>query len=168
MSEPSRSKAGGGLILAACAAVLVWCQGCALTPMERARTIVAASAQGVVAVDGIVAGAYEAVSANGGELERARWNRVITSILVARSTILTAELALDAIDAGGDGSVGSVVACIVGALDSLIDLLPEVGVDVPHAVTIVLSMASAFADGVCDPHAGETTAGLPHASEVMP
>lgn len=168
MSEPSLSKAVSGLMLAACAAVVIVCQGCALTPMERARTIVEASAEAVVGVDRVIAPRYAAAVAAGNESEIRTYNRVVETLLLTRSAILAAELSLDAAEAAGDGEVPRVVACIVSAVQRLIDALPTIGVEMPESLVVVLSMASAFADGVCDPHAGEATEGIPHASEVLP
>lgn len=169
MSEPSASKAGAGLVLALCASVLVWCQGCAMTPMERARTIVEATAESVVAVDRIIAPRYAAVvgagAANPAEL--ARWNRAVEALLLTRAALMTADVALDAVEAGQDGDVAGVMACVAVAVGKLLDALPEVGVDLPDALVMAMHLVTGLASGSCDPGDHVVTDGVPHVSEVV-
>lgn len=168
MTDVSIARAIRGLILLACLPIVVWCSGCNMTPMQKARTIVAASAEAVVGTDRVIAPRYAAAVAGGDQSEIRAYNAAVETLLLARATIMAAERSLDAAEAAGDGEVPAVIACIVSAVQRLIDVLPSIGVDMPQSLTVVLSMASAFADGVCDAHLGETTEGIPHASEVLP
>ena len=166
MTDVSPLRALRGLILAVLLPVVVWSQGCAETPMGRARTVVSVSAQAVVAVDRTMAPRYAEVAATGTPAEQRRWNAAVSSLLLTRSALLTAEAALDAIDAGGDGEIRGVMACVVQAVKRLIEALPTIDVEVPEAVTLVLGLLGAYA-GDCAPADHAVTDGVPAMSEVV-
>lgn len=169
MTDVTLSRALRGVVLVLCLPVLVWCQGCAMTPMERARTVVEATAESVVAVDRILAPRYAAVvgagTANPAELSR--WNRAVEALLLTRAALMTADVALDAVEAGQDGDVAGVMACVAVAVGKLLDALPEVGVDLPDALVMAMRLVTGIASGSCDPGDHVVTDGVPHVSEVV-
>lgn len=141
-----------GFILAALLPLVVWCHGCATTPMERARTIVDVSAEAVAATDRIVTPRYAAAlgAASTSPETLRRWSATVEALVLTRDALLTAEAALDAIEAGAEGDPARVVGCVVVALQRLLGALPEVGVELPEALVVVLSMAAPFGAS-CDP-----------------
>lgn len=161
-------KAWLGILLIACAAAMVWCGGCASTPMGTARTVVSISAQTVVAIDHAVSPGFVGASAtqDADPDKFRRYNGVVVSLLLARMAILDAEVALDAIDAGRDGEIGDVIACVVEAVQNLIALLPTLDVHIPDAVAMVMSMASAF-NGTCGADHEIDVSSLPAMSEAI-
>lgn len=167
MTDVSPLRALRGLILFACFPALVYCNaGCAETPMGRARTVISVSAQAVVAVDRTMAPRYAEVAASGTRDQQRRWNAAVSSLLLTRSALLTAEAALDAIDAGGDGEIRGVMACVVQAVERLVEALPTIDVEVPEAVTLVLGLLGAYA-GDCAPVDHAVTDGVPAFAEVV-
>lgn len=154
MTDVPITHAIRGFLLAALVPLVVWCQGCSLTPMERARTTISVSAEAVVAVDRIVTPRYAAAlgAGNANPAELARWERVAETLILTRSAILVAEASLDAIEAGGDGDVSRVLACVAASVLRLVDALPEVGVELPEALTLVLGLLGGHAAS-CEPGA---------------
>lgn len=167
MTDVSPLRAVRGLVLFACFPALVYCNaGCAETPMGRARSIISVSAQAVVATDRVMAPRYAEVAATGTPAEQRRWNAAGSSLLLTRSALLTAEAALDAIDAGGDGEIRGVMACVVQAVERLIEALPTIDVEVPEAVTLVMGLLGAYA-GDCAPVDHAVTDSVPSFAEVV-
>jgi hypothetical protein len=168
MTDVSLVRCLRGIALVAFAAIVIPLTGCASTPMSRARTVIGVTAEGVIALDRALApGFAAATAAQATEPERfQRYGAVVTTLLLARMAIMDAEVALDAIEVGGEGDVGGVIACVVEAVQNLIALLPSLDVNVPDALVTVMSMASAFA-GTCGPGHAVDTSDIPHASEAM-
>lgn len=161
------AKAWLGILLAASFAAWLSC-GCAMTPMERARTVVATSAQAVVAVDGILAGPYAALAAeaNPDPDKVRRWNATVSSLLLARSSILMAEHALDSIEAGQDGEIHQVLACVAASILRLVEALPEIDVRVPDALVLALNILGTFT-GECTYEPDPEAMGIPHARDAF-
>jgi hypothetical protein len=142
--------------------------GCASTPMSRARTVLAVTAEAVVSVDRILAGPYAALAAaeNPDPDRVQRWNAVVTTLLLSRSALLTAERSLDAVEAGQAGDIRGVLSCVASAVTRLVEALPEIGVDVPDALMIAMQMIGGFA-GTCEPEHETSTWRVPHVSEAI-
>jgi hypothetical protein len=169
MSEPKIQHAMRGLLLLFASCFIIYCgTGCVGTPMQRARTIVSTSAQVAVGVDRTIRVGFAAASgaaASDPETFR-RYNLVVTSLLLARMAIIDAEIALDGIDAGREGEIGDVIACVVEAVQNLIALLPTLDVHIPDAVALVMSMASAFS-GTCGTDHEIDTSAIPSIGEAI-
>lgn len=142
--------------------------GCGATPMQRARTTLAVTADAVVAVDRILAPRYAAVfGADAVDPDVARrWNAAVESLMLTRSALLIAEVSLDAVEAGQDEDYRGVFGCVVSAVQNLLEALPSVGVDPPEALTMVMSLLSSFA-ATCEPADETSIRGVPHVSEAM-
>lgn len=169
MTDVHPMRAWIGILLAACVAAMLWCSGCApMTPMQRAHVTIATSARMMVGVDHMVSPEFRRVSDNRAtEPDKFQtYNRVVTAILVARMAILEAEVSLTAIEEGRDGNVGNVIACVVEAVQNVMSMLPEIGVEVPDAMLTVMSMASAFA-GTCGADHGIDVSSIPHVSDAI-
>jgi hypothetical protein len=167
MTDVSLVRCLRGIALVAFAAIVIPLTGCASTPMSRARTVISVTAESVVAVDLLLAPRYAALAgaaAADPEVVR-RWNAVVTTLLVTRSSLLAAERSLDAIQAGQEGDIRGVLACVGSAVMRLVEALPEIGVRVPEALTMAMQLLSAFS-GSCEPANETSVYGIPHASEA--
>ncbi len=162
----SHALRGLALMLFSCG--LIWCHACAGSEMHTARMVIAGSARTAVAIDRVVSPAFAAASgaaASDPDTLR-RYNIVVTSLLLARMAILDAEVALDAIEAGREGNVGDVIACVVEAVQNLVRLLPTLDVEIPDAVAQIMALASAFS-GTCGADHEIDVSSLPAMSEVV-
>jgi hypothetical protein len=142
--------------------------GCGATPMQRARTTLAVTADAVVAVDRVLAPRYAAAlgaDAVDPDVVR-RWNGAVEALLLTRSALLVAEATLDAVENGQDADYRGVFGCVVSAVQRLLEALPTVGVDPPEALTMVMSLLSSFA-ATCEPADETSIRGVPHVSEAM-
>jgi hypothetical protein len=164
----SLDKAWLGVLLAASFVGMLWCQGCAMTPMQKARFALATTGEAVVAADRIIAPRYAAAlgAATTHPETIRRFNVAVESLLLARSALFIAEASLDAVEAGADDDIRGVMGCVVTAVQRLIDTLPDIGVEVPEALTMVMSLLGAFA-GTCEPADHASTAGVPHVSDAI-
>lgn len=168
MTDVPFTHAIRGVLVAFFASLLLWCQACSATPMQRARTVISVSAQAVVAVDRVLAPRYAAaVGAAATDPETARrYNAVVESLLLTRSALLVAEATLDAVDAGEDHDLRGVMGCVVTALLHLIEALPTVDVDVPESLTMALGLLGSFS-GACEPGDEVSIFGVPHRDEAI-
>jgi hypothetical protein len=169
MTDVSPMRALVGALLLLCLPLAIYCGGCAgMTDMDKARLTISTSARMMVSIDHDMNEEFRDVSRNRAEDPETfrRYNRVVTVVLLSRMALLEAEVALEAIEEGRDGNIGNVIACVVEAVQNVMEVLPEVGVEVPDAMLTVMSMASAFA-GTCGADHGIDVSHLPSMSEAI-
>lgn len=131
---------------------LLFSTACSASEMQRARTVVGISADVTRRVSTVVAPHAEHALQNietNPEAAR-RFNLTLEAIAHLRSTILAAEVILDAIDAGAEHDISQVIGCVLSAVLRLVAILPEINVDVPEELTMLLTLLSGFSGG-CSP-----------------
>lgn len=137
--------------------------GCAASEMDKARTIVGVSSDITRSISTVIAPHAERAlqEAETNPEAARRFNLTLEAIAHLRSTILAAEVILDAIDAGAAHDISQVIGCITSAVMRLVAILPELDVDVPEELTMLLTLLSNFAGG-CSPQdvPAETVAAL--------
>lgn len=151
-----------------CACILLWSAGCASTPMDRARQTIAYTAQATVLVDAALRARYAAVSAEGDAEHVRRFNRLVESLLLTHAAVMSAERALDDVDAMDEPRIGAILACVTSAVLRLLDALPTVGIELPEVVVMLLTAINGVSSATCDPVDHASTFGVPHIMEVMP
>lgn len=176
MTDVPFTSALRGVLVALCACLLLWCQACSATPMQKARRGLATSMQVMQVVDSQFEPRYRAAMARvrSGEIPEdesvafvRRWNIAGVAVAGAVVALHTAEATLDAIERGEEGDIAGVFSCVAVAFSKLLDELPKVGVDLPPEINLVMSIVMMLAGDRCTPQNHGSTAGIPSMSEAI-
>jgi hypothetical protein len=155
-SPIARRLAGTGALATAAALAAALLGGCGGSGLQATRYVVAGTALGVVAVDPVIAEAYDDATADYevGELTKEafegkvrRLDRAERALGAMDRALRAVDLALGAYEDGRECGLGAALEGAARAARELVASLEHAGLDVPPLVTQVLDVALLVVDG---------------------
>jgi hypothetical protein len=126
--------------------------GCASTPMDRARTVLAQTDNATHLVDGVLRARYAAVSASGDADAIRRYNRTLEATYLTHASLMAAELLLDDVeDMGDERRIGAILGCVTARVLVLVERIQEMGEELPDVLVMLLGIVQGVASASCDP-----------------
>jgi len=153
--DNERSVPGCMVVMAVITAMALSVWACGSTPQENARRTVSIAAEAVDLTDQVFAQRYTARAAVALEAatslpeyrtSMAPLDAVVRALATGRAALELGDAAVRVWDQGGASSWPQALACIVGALIGLRDVLTAAGVALPAELTAALDMVRGLAD----------------------